>query len=88
MKIGVCGIACEKCPRMVKGTCPTRFAEASARRDGEQGCVPRENKFCKICTCAFKKGVKLCFECADFPCETTKQGPIAYGYCQYISGKE
>lgn len=37
MKIGVCGIACEKCP--------------------------------------------------EFPCETTKAGPIAFGYCQYISGK-
>jgi hypothetical protein len=24
---------------------------------------------------------------AEFPCETTKQGPISYGYCQYISGK-
>jgi hypothetical protein len=40
MKIAVCGIACEACPRMVRGTC-----------------------------------------------ETTKKGPIAFGYCQYISGK-
>jgi len=50
MKIGVCGIACEKCPRMVKEKCP----------NGEQGCVPKENEFCKIATCAFKKGVRLC----------------------------
>jgi hypothetical protein len=21
------------------------------------------------------------------PCETTKSGPISYGYCTYISGK-
>jgi hypothetical protein len=31
--------------------------------------------------------VARCFECAEFPCETTKKGPIAYGYCQYISGR-
>ena len=77
MKIGVCGIACEKCPRMVKETCPNY----------PKGCVPKENKFCKIATCAFEKGIRLCFECADFPCETTKAGPIAFGYCRYVSGK-
>lgn len=78
MKIGVCGIACEKCPRMTAGHCPS----------GEQGCTPKENKFCKVATCAWRKGVKLCFECADFPCETTKEGPIAYGYCSYIAGRD
>lgn len=77
MKIGVCGIACEKCPRMVKGICP----------NGMGGCTPRENKFCSISTCAFKKGARLCFECAGFPCEVTKSGPISYGYCEYITGK-
>jgi len=77
MKIGVCGIACEACPRMVRGICPS----------GDAGCRPKENPFCAIATCAFRKGVALCFECADFPCETTKKGPIAHGYCQYISGK-
>jgi len=78
MKIGVCGIACEKCPRMQKGTCPS----------GAQGCQPRDNPFCAISTCAFKRGVRYCFDCSSFPCETTKQGPIAYGYCQFIAGKE
>ncbi len=77
MKIGVCGIACEKCPRMVQGRCPS----------GEQGCQPRENKFCKVASCAHQKGVALCFECKDFPCPVTQQGPINYGYCEYISGK-
>jgi len=43
---------------------------------------------CKIATCAFHKGVALCFQCPEFPCETTKLGPISYGYCQFISGKE
>ncbi len=77
MKIGVCGIACEKCPRMTRGECP----------NGESGCRPRENRFCRICDCAFHKGVDLCFECADFPCEIMKSGPITYGYCGYLSGK-
>ena len=77
MKIGVCGIACEKCPRMVNGACP----------NGTGGCTPRENPFCAICSCAFKKGAALCFECADFPCEKTKSGPISYGYCEYIAGR-
>lgn len=51
LKIGVCGIACEKCPRMVKGQCP----------NGQQGCRPKENKFCKIAACAFGKKNSLCF---------------------------
>jgi hypothetical protein len=77
MKIGVCGIACEACPRMTNGTCPS----------GATGCVPKDNKFCAVATCAFRKGVRLCFECAEFPCETTKSGPIAFGYCRYLAGK-
>ncbi len=76
MKIGVCGIACEKCPQMVKGKCP----------NGAKGCTPKENKFCAIATCAFKKGARLCFECAEFPCETTRKGPISYDYCKFIAG--
>ncbi|HUS74924.1 MAG TPA: DUF3795 domain-containing protein [Methanothrix sp.] len=78
LKIGVCGIACQACPRMVSGKCP----------NGEAGCRPRENRMCQIATCAFRKGVALCFQCPEFPCETTKQGPISYGYCQFISGKD
>ncbi len=78
MKIGVCGIACEKCPRMVSGRCP----------NGSEGCRARENKMCKIATCASRKGVGLCFECAEFPCETTKSGPVSFGHCMYISGRE
>ena len=78
MKIGVCGIACEACPRMVQRKCP----------NGEGGCKPKDNSMCKIATCAFKKGVTLCFTCQEFPCETTKSGPISFGYCQFISGKD
>jgi Protein of unknown function (DUF3795) len=78
MKIGVCGIACEACPRMVQRKCP----------NGDGGCRPKDNPMCKIATCAFKKGVTLCFKCREFPCETTKSGPISFGYCQFISGKD
>ena len=77
MKIGVCGIACEKCTRMQKGICP----------NGEQGCTPKQNEMCKIATCGFNKGVQLCFEWVEFPCENKKQGPINYDYREYISGK-
>lgn len=78
MRIRVCGIACERCPRMMRGICPS----------GEAGCKPKENRFCKIATCTYNKGVNLCFECTEFPCETTRLGHISYDYCQYISGRE
>jgi len=77
MKVGVCGIACERCPRMQNATCPS----------GEAGCRPKLNPFCKISSCAFEKGVDLCFNCPSFPCELTKGGPIAYGYCLYLANK-
>jgi hypothetical protein len=56
--------------------------------NGPQGCVPKDNPFCAIASCAFRKEQRLCFECAEFPCDVTRQGPIAYGYCQYISGRD
>lgn len=62
---------------MTSGKCP----------NGSVGCVPKENPFCEVATCAFHKQVSHCFECGEFPCEVTKKGPIAYGYCQFISGK-
>ena len=77
MKIGVCEIACEKCPRKVQNKCPNGF----------QGCVLKENGFCKIATCAYHREIKLCFEYPDFPCKTTKEGPVHYEYCKFISGK-
>ena len=78
MRYGVCGIACEICPKMTSGKCP----------NGAEGCKPKENKFCKISTCAFHKGVRTCFQCAEFPCETTKTGPITYGYCTYLTERQ
>ncbi|MFB0564159.1 MAG: DUF3795 domain-containing protein [Candidatus Aminicenantaceae bacterium] len=49
--------------------------------------MPKENKMCKIATCAFNREMRLCFECPEFPYETTKTGPIKYDYCNFISGK-
>jgi hypothetical protein len=78
MRVGVCGIACELCPRMAKGACP----------HGGEGCRPEANPYCKVASCAFERGVRTCFQCPDFPCETTKLGPISYEYCRYIAQKE
>ncbi len=77
MRISVCGIVCEKCPRMQKGICP----------NGEEGCMPKLTGPCKIKHCAVEKKVLTCFDCAEFPCELTKLGPISFGFCHYISGK-
>ena len=77
MKIGVCGIACEICPRMVKGQCPA----------GPEGCQPRANPFCRVCSCAFEKGHRYCFQCPEFPCETTKSGPVVFGYCTFLADR-
>ena len=66
MKISVCGIVCEKCPRMINNICP----------NGERGCMPKENMFCQVATCAYRNDVNLCVECREFPCDTTKLGPI------------
>jgi hypothetical protein len=78
LKVGVCGISCERCPRMARKTCP----------NGQFGCTPKENGMCIIAACASKKGVKLCFDCPDFPCETTRSGPVSFGYCTCFLGKE
>lgn len=60
-KIGVCGLACFKCPIFVRKECP--------------GCRP--NEFCPLPECAKEKGVELCFECKEFPCKLNYgKGPI------------
>ena len=75
MKIGVCGIACEKCPNMQKALQIQGKSDQPAivYIDGLERTV---------------KHVDICFNCPDFPCEVTKSGPISYGYAQYIAGKE
>ena len=78
MRIGVCGVACEICPKMNACACP----------NGETGCLPRENRFCAICACAHQRGVRYCFACSEFPCAKTAQGPISLGFCQHLAGKQ
>lgn len=75
MKVGFCGIACELCTRMTRGTCP----------GGSEGCGPNEH--CAVSTCAFERSVSTCFECEAFPCETTKSGPIDYEHCKFMAGR-
>jgi len=53
MKIGTCGVLCEYCPRLAIGKCT--------------GCNP--NPYCGMPDCAQERGVRLCFECVDFPCD-------------------
>ena len=62
MKIGVCGIVCEKC-------------------------VSTQNPMCPTAIYAFNIGVRLCFECSDFPHENTAEVPISCSYCKYLSEK-
>jgi hypothetical protein len=64
MKVGVCGIACEKCPRMTGGLCP----------NGEAGCVPRQNKMCQIASCAYAKGVSLVLRVQRVPMRDDEEG--------------
>jgi len=76
MKISVCGIACGKCPRLLKGTCPY----------GNSGCVPNMDDICRISVCAFNNNVSCCFDCEKFPCDLTREGPLKFEYCKYIAG--
>jgi len=60
-KLGICGLACFKCPKYVSKKC--------------SGCEP--NEFCPLPKCAEEKGVSLCFECKEFPCSLNyEKGPI------------
>ncbi|NIO37329.1 DUF3795 domain-containing protein, partial [Candidatus Bathyarchaeota archaeon] len=54
------------------------------RPNVEKRCKPWETEFCEVASCPFNKGVRVCFECSDFSCDTTKLGPINYGFCQYM----
>jgi len=62
LKIGACGIACCKCPEFEKcGGCSIK--------------VPDD--VCPLPKCVDSKGIKLCFDCPEFPCEKNyKGGPI------------
>ena len=53
VKISVCGLVCDRCPKFVKKHC--------------SGCGP--NEFCPFPTCAKRKRIEICFDCDDFPCK-------------------
>lgn len=57
-KIGVCGLACYKCPKYKSEDCP--------------GCRP--NEFCPLPECAQQQGVEFCFDCKQFPCKKNYEG--------------
>jgi len=72
-KIGVCGIACSKCPIFVSEECP--------------GCRP--NEVCPLPECSQEKEVDLCFECSEFPCSKNyKKGPIVKELLDYFKEKK
>ena len=72
-KIGVCGLVCSKCPVFVTGDCP--------------GCGP--NEFCPLPECSKKKGVNLCFECQEFPCNLSyDKGPIVKELLDHFKKKK
>lgn len=60
--LGPCAIYCGYCGVHLNGRC--------------EGCGPMTRKrakegkvFCGIVECASKKGVEMCAECADYPCD-------------------
>jgi len=53
MRVAACGLFCERCPKLLRGEC--------------SGCAP--NPECAMPGCAAEKGVEICFDCPDFPCE-------------------
>ena len=63
MRIGVCGVACEKCPRMVAGECPSR----------DVGCIPKENKFCAVATCACRKELNCALSAKSYLVKPRRQ---------------
>jgi len=73
LKIGVCGLACGKCPMYIKKEC--------------QGCRP--NEACPLPKCAQEKGIAFCFECKEFPCKLSyEKGPIVSGLLDYWKSKK
>jgi len=69
MKIAVCGIACEKCPRMLSQKCP----------NGEVGCTPRETKCAKSVHVPLKKACGYVSSAPSFPVKLPGLGRSASG---------
>lgn len=69
--IGVCGLACYKCPKFKQNEC--------------KGCSPKiPEHLCPLPKCASKKGISFCFDCKKFPCDKNyKSGPIVSEYLDF-----
>jgi hypothetical protein len=64
---GACGIYCELCPLYRNEKC--------------EGCFKRNEWFkppCTLVTCTTERGIKCCFECEEFPCETHYKEDMVY----------
>ncbi len=80
----VCGLYCEACNLYI-GTHedPARIAKAAARFNVEEdevtcyGCRSDKKALhcnvCKIYSCAGERGIDVCGECSDYPCENLKE---------------
>ena len=56
--IGYCGVNCAACPDLAGGKCP-----------GCRQTVWPEGDPCPPVACCRKKGIKVCGQCPQFPCE-------------------
>lgn len=56
-KIGSCGLACILCSAKMKGEC--------------FGCSNDKAETCKIKACCVEKNIEGCYECENFPCESS-----------------
>ena len=56
--IAFCGVNCKECRDYNISVCP-------GCRKSEDGCMPVE--------CCKSKGISVCGECSDFPCEDMKE---------------
>jgi len=64
---GACGIYCELCPLFRDEKC--------------DGCFKRNKWYkpaCQLFLCATGKGIKCCFECREFPCQTHYKKDMVY----------
>ena len=68
--VGVCGIACEKCRRLLNKTCII----GGCSFEGAEEKLKKQREVlgftCPILECAFRAGVSYCMQdCKNFPCE-------------------
>ena len=67
--VAPCGIYCGVCKYYLSRV----RGRYKSKKSGCEGCIPRDEgcNFRDGCEPLNTKAVRFCFECADFPCETT-----------------